>query len=139
MAQRKLSEIAKQMSRIDIAMLSTHTANDQIAGRPMSNNGDVEYDGDSYYFTWEKSRMVADIEKQPKVSLSFQGDKGFMVAVEGKAEVIRDRDAFEEHWNDSLDQWFKDGVDTKGVVMLKVHATRAHYWDGEQQGEVKLR
>ena len=138
MAQKKLSEIAKKMGSIDVAMLSTHTTGGQIAGRPMSNNGDVEYDGDSYYFTWEKSRMVSDIEKEPKVSLAFQGDKGFMVAVEGKAEVIRDKQAFEDHWNPSLDQWFEDGVDTKGVVMLKVSATRAHYWDGEEEGEVKL-
>ncbi|KQS90419.1 MULTISPECIES: pyridoxamine 5'-phosphate oxidase family protein [unclassified Rhizobium] len=138
MSQRSLSEVAKKMRDIDIAMLSTHTDGGAIAARPMSNNGDVEYDGDSYYFTWEKSRMVDDIRKNSKVGLSFQGKKAFSVAVEGEADVIKDKEAFKEHWTPDLDDWFKDGIDTKGVVMIKVSAVRAHYWDGEDEGEVKL-
>jgi general stress protein 26 len=83
--------------------------------------------------------MVADIENDPKVSLTFQGQKGFSIAVEGRAEVIRDKKAFEEHWTEDLDNWFTDGIDTKGVAMIKVHADRLHYWNGEEDGEVKLK
>lgn len=88
--------------------------------------------------------MVADIKRDPKAALSFQGSKGLLgsapllVAVEGKAELIRDRRAFEAHWNSDLDHWFENGIDTPGIVMIKVHATRIHYWDGEDEGEVKL-
>lgn len=32
------------MKGIDIAILSTHTENGEIANRPMSNNGDVAYE-----------------------------------------------------------------------------------------------
>jgi len=138
MSAKSLSDLSQKMREIDIAMLSTHTDGGAIAGRPMSNNGEVEYDGDSYYFTWEKSRMVADIKRDPKVSLAFQGKKAFLVAVEGKAELIRDKDEFEAHWTSGLDQWFEDGVETKGLVMIKVRATRIHYWDGEEDGEVKV-
>lgn len=138
MSQKSLSQIAKKMADIDIAMLSTHTSGGNIASRPMSNNGKVEYDGDSYYFTWEDSRMVADIDKDEKVSLAFQGAKGFAVAVEGKAKVIRDKKKFEAHWDASMDKWFKDGIDTKGVAMIEVHAERVTWWDGEEEGEVKL-
>ncbi len=104
-----LPEIAKKMRDIDFAMLLTHTENGQIAGRPMSNNRDVEYDGDSFYFTWDKSRVVNDIERDSQVALSFQantsllGKPGLMVAVEGTAELIRDQFAFEDHWNSDLD------------------------------------
>lgn len=138
MPQRSLSEVAQKMRDIDIAMLSTHTDGGAIAARPMSNNGEVEYGGDSYYFTWEKSRMVDDIRKNSKVGLSFQGKKAFCIAVEGEAAVITDKEAFKEHWTPDLDDWFNDGIDTKGVVMIKVSAVRAHYWDGEDEGEVKL-
>lgn len=133
-----LSEIAERMRDIDIAMLATHTEDGQIATRPMSNNADVEYDGDSYYFTWDGSRTVADIRKNPKVSLAFQGDKSFQVAVEGKAELITDKAQLEEHWTEELDEWFEDGADTPGVVMIKVAAQRIKYWDGLDSGEVKL-
>jgi general stress protein 26 len=37
-----LSDLAKWMRDIDFAMLSTRTEGGAIAGRPMSNNGDVE-------------------------------------------------------------------------------------------------
>lgn len=138
MTTKPLAELAKKMRNIDITMLSTHTDGGEIAGRPMSNNGDVDYDGDSYYFTWDRSRMVQDIERDPRVSLAFQGKQAFFVAVEGRAEVIRDRGQFAEHWTPDLDRWFKDGVDTEGLAMLKVHAQRIHYWDGEDNGEIRV-
>ena len=136
MADRTLSDLADKIAKIDICMLSTHTEGGAIAGRPMSNNGEVEYDGDSFYFTWDQSRMVADIKADPNVALAFQGDKGFMVAVEGQAELITDKAQFEAHWTDGLDEWFTDGVDTDGLILIKVRAQRAHYWDGEDDGEV---
>lgn len=138
MSDKTLSDLAEKMSEIDITMLMTRTDGGAIAGRPMSNNGDVEYDGDSYYFTMQDARMVGDIETDPAVSLAFQGDDMFMVAVQGKAEIIRDKAAFEDHWNPDLDEWFADGADTDGLVMIKVSATRVHYWDGEENGEVKV-
>lgn len=138
MPAKSLSDLSDKMREIDIAMLMTRTDGGAIAGRPMSNNGDVEYDGDSYYFTMSDARMVADIEADPTVSLAFQGEDMFMVAVQGKGEIVRDEAAFEEHWNPDLDDWFEDGVDTEGLVMIKVSAKRVHYWDGEENGEVKL-
>ncbi|MFN3765873.1 MAG: pyridoxamine 5'-phosphate oxidase family protein [Aliihoeflea sp.] len=138
MPAKSLSDLSDKMREIDIAMLMTRTDGGAIAGRPMSNNGDVEYDGDSYYFTMSDARMVADIEADPTVSLAFQGEDMFMVAVQGMAEIVRDKAAFEDHWNPDLDDWFEDGADTEGLVMIKVSAGRVHYWDGEENGEVKL-
>jgi len=99
MSAKTLPDLSRQMRKIDITMLATHTEDGEIAARPMSNNGDVEYDGNSYYFTWAKSRMVSDIKRDPKVLLSFTGKKGLFVAVQGEAKVIRDRKKFAEHWN----------------------------------------
>jgi len=135
---KSLSDIAEKMRDIDITMLSTHTDGGAIAARPMSNNRDVEYDGDSFYFTCGDTRLVQDIERDPKVGLSFQGKKGFAVSVEGRAELIREKASFQDHWQDNLDDWFEDGVDTEGLVMIKVHADRVHYWDGEDNGEVRV-
>ncbi|MGA1802554.1 pyridoxamine 5'-phosphate oxidase family protein [Rhizobium sp. HT1-10] len=138
MSNKSLKDLAEKMRDIDIAMLLTHAEGGTIAGRPMSNNGEVDYDGDSYYFTWEQAKMVSDIEADPKVSLAFQGEKTFAVAVEGVAKLVRDKAQFAEHWTPDLDKWFDDGIDTEGVVMIHVHASRVHYWDGEDQGEVSM-
>ena len=139
MATKTLPDLSEHMRAIDIAMLFTHSEGGTMAGRPMSNNGEVDYDGNSYYFTYEKFRSVSEIQQNPKVSLSFSGgDKSFYVAVEGDATLIRDKAAFKEHWTKDLDRWFKDGVDTEGMVLIKVTASRVHYWQGEEDGEVKL-
>ena len=144
MVEFTLPQLAKKMKDIDFAMLSTHAEGGQIGARPMSNNRDVDYDGDSYYFTTDDTVMVSDIEREPKVGLSFQGSAGilkqrpFFVAIEGRADLIRDKAEFEAHWNSDIDRWFAEGVDTPGLVMIKVRAERAHYWDGEDEGEVKL-
>ncbi|AIZ46160.1 pyridoxamine 5'-phosphate oxidase [Deinococcus radiopugnans] len=138
MAEKKLADLSDQMRKIDIAMLSTHSKGGNIAGRPMSNNGEVEYDGTSYYFTYEDAHTVGEIEADPKVALAFMGEKGFAVAVEGQAKLSRDKAEMKEHWSPDLDKWFKDGIDTPDIVMIQVDATRVHYWDGEDEGEIKL-
>ena len=139
---KTLSDLAEKMKDIDFAMLATHTKSGAIGARPMSNNGEVDDRGDSYFFATDDTLMVSDIAADPKVSLSYQGKAGmlgmrpFFVAVEGMAELVRDKDRFEAHWSKDLDRWFKQGVDTPGLVMIKVHADRVHYWDGEEEGEV---
>ena len=143
MSKKTLAEIAKEMAGIDIAIMSTHTDNGEIANRPMSNNGDVAYDGTSYYFTYQQARAVSDIERNPKVALGFSSEaglfsKGIYVAVEGTAELIRDRAAFRQHWTSDLDKWFDEGIDTPGIVLIKVQAKRVTYWKGRDEGEVQL-
>lgn len=121
---KTLADIAQDMAGIDIAILSTRTENGDIANRPMSNNGDVAYDGTSYYFSYEQARAITDIQRDPKVALGFSSEaglfsKGIYVAVEGTAELIRDKAAFQQHWTGDLDKWFDKGVDTPSIVLIK--------------------
>jgi general stress protein 26 len=144
MTDKTLADIAEKLKDIDFTMLSTRAPNGAIGARPMSNNRDVDYDGDSYYFTDGSTQMVADIERDPKVGLSFQGKSGvlgmrpFFVAIEATADLIRDKAQFAAHWTSDLDRWFPQGVDTPGIVLIHARAERVHYWDGQDEGEVKL-
>ncbi|MCG7364309.1 pyridoxamine 5'-phosphate oxidase family protein [Roseomonas sp. ACRSG] len=138
MPKLSLSDLSQKMREIDIAMLSTHAEDGSIASRPMSNNGQVEYKGDSYYFAMEDTHTVGEIRRNPKVSLTFQGSQAFSVAVEGQAEIIQDKARFREHWTPDIDKWFPQGIDTPGLAMIKVHATRIHYWNGNEGGEITV-
>ena len=144
MGDLSLADISKAMQDIDFAMLMTHTEGGEIAGRPMSNNTQVEYDGDSFYFSYEDTRTVDDIKRDARVALAFQGTKGLlgkpgmMISVEGRAELIHDKAVMQQHWTKDIDRWFEKGVDTPGIVLIKVHANRVHYWDGEDEGEVRV-
>ena len=139
---KTLADLSEKMRDIDFAMLSTRTEGGAIAARPMSNNRQVDYDGDSWFFSLDDTRTVQDIGRDPQVGLSYLGKSGllgmrpFFVAIEGRAELIRDKAAFAEHWTTDLDRWFEQGTDTPGLVLIKVVAERLHYWDGEDEGEL---
>jgi len=144
MAEMALDEISEKMRDIDFAVLSTRAEDGAIAGRPMSNNREVEFDGDSYFFTCDDTRTIADIRRDPNVGLAYQaksgmlGMKPFFMTLEGRASLIKDKEEFARRWTKDLEAWFKDGIDTPGLTLIKVEAERLHYWDGYDEGEVKL-
>jgi general stress protein 26 len=143
-ASRSLSDISEAMRDIDFCMLSTRTQAGGIAARPMSNNREVDYDGDSYFFACDSAHSIGEIDADPNVGLTYHGKDhllgrpGIFISIEGKAELIREKGQFEEHWTKGLERWFKEGTDTPGLVLIKVHASKLHYWDGEDEGEVSL-
>ena len=144
MANYTMSELSKKMRDIDFAMLFTKSEGGEVAGRPMSNNGEVEYQGDSFFFAYDSTRSAQDIGRDPKVGLSYQGTGSLLgkppifIAIEGDASLIRDRQAFASRWSEDLDRWFPEGTDTQGLVMIKISATRIHYWDGADEGELAM-
>jgi general stress protein 26 len=139
-----LADIAKTMKDIDFTMLSTRTSGGEIAARPMSNNRDVDYDGDSWFFALGDNHAVGEIQADPNVGLTLQGHKGLLgkppmfIAIEGKAELIHDLSQFQAHWNQDIERWAPQGAETPGLVLIKVHASRIHYWAGEDEGEVRV-
>lgn len=144
MSTMTTQELSRAMAKIDFAMFTTRAENGELASRPMSNNGEVEWSGDSFYFSWDSARTIADIGRDPKVALAFQGGghlfgkPPIFIAIEGHATLIHDKGRFEQHWHKELDRWFPDGVDTRGLILIQVHANRAHFWDGEASGEVAV-
>ncbi|HEX8641416.1 MAG TPA: pyridoxamine 5'-phosphate oxidase family protein [Allosphingosinicella sp.] len=144
MPDKSLADVAEKMREIDFCILSTRTASGDIAGRPMSNNREVDYDGDSYFFTCDETGTVADIAGDPNVGLSYQAKAGllgmrpFFVTVAGRAELVRDKGRFAERWTKDLDRWFEQGIDTPGLTMIRVRAERLHYWDGYDEGEIRV-
>lgn len=144
MSDLTLHDLSKKMAKLDFAMMATRSTDGTLTARPMSNNGDVDYTGDSYFFADDASRKVAELRADPHVTLTYTGAVGMLggpplfVTIEGGAELIRDKAAFAEHWTKDLDRYFPQGIDTPGVVMLKVTATAIRYWDGGDEGSIAL-
>jgi general stress protein 26 len=97
MSDYTLEDLSQKMREIDFAMLFTRSEGGELAGRPMSNNGEVDYEGDSYFFTYDSSRTAQDIAKDSKVGLSYQGSGSLLgkppifIAIEGDASLIATR------------------------------------------------
>jgi general stress protein 26 len=144
MTTMTMEELSTKLGKIDFCMLNSNGGSGIISSRPMSNNGDVEYDGDSWFFSYEATRKVSEIERDRRVSLTFTappsilGKPGIFIAVDGESILIRDKSEFEKHWLKELDRWFPEGIDTPGILLIKVSARAIEYWDGDENGRITL-
>jgi general stress protein 26 len=130
-----LATVAAQIRRLDICMLTTRAEDGALHGRPMSNNGEVEYDGDSWFFARADSRKIAEIEADARVELAFIAtEQATWINVEGEATIVRD-DATRKRalWQQDLERWFENGPDDPEVVLIKVSARHIDAWtrDGD--------
>ncbi|MEB2848494.1 pyridoxamine 5'-phosphate oxidase [Rhizobiales bacterium RZME27] len=144
MTTMTMEELSKKLAKIDFCMFNTTGGSGRINSRPMSNNGDVEYDGDSWFFSYEDTRKVSEIGRNSGLALTFTappsilGKPGIFIAIDGQATLIRDKAQFEQHWVRDLDRWFPEGIDTPGILLIKVSAQAIDYWDGEDNGRIEL-
>jgi len=138
--QDDLGSVAQLLKKLDICMLTTRAADGALHGRPMSNNGDVEYDGDSWFFAFRDSRKVREIDADPRAELAFiDTPNGTWVNVEGTASVIRDDpERKRKLWQDDLKRWFADGPDDPNVVLIKLSARHIDAWSGEDEYSLDL-
>jgi len=124
---QKLREMVKD---IDFCMLTTVDENGDLHSRPMSVNGDIDPDGDLWFFTNASSHKVSEISKTPKVNVSFADpDNQQYVSISGKAQLVRDRDKIEELWKPEFKMWFPEGKDDPQIALLRVNLEKAEYWD----------
>jgi general stress protein 26 len=136
-----LESVARLLAKLDICILTTRASSGELHGRPMSNNGEVEYDGDSWFFAFGDSRKVTEIEGDPHVQLAFiDTPNGTWINVEGEAEIVRDDvDRKRQLWLEDLERWFPEGPEDPNVVLIKVRARHIDAWAGEQDYSFDVR
>lgn len=135
-----IKKVARMMRDLDFCMMTTHGGRGGMRARPMSNNGEVEFDGDVWFFSDARARKVRDIEASPAVHLSYADVKRWLfISMTGRAEIVTDVEKKTELWLDELERWFKDGPESKSVVLIKVTPTLVSYWSKTGEGEISLR
>ena len=96
----------------------------------MSSNGDIDANGDIWFFTNASSHKVSEIEKLPKVNVSFADtDNQRYISVSGTAQLVRDQAMIEELWRPEFKMWFPEGRDDPQVALLRIRLEKAEYWD----------
>ena len=123
----KLRELVKD---IDFCMMTTVDERGDLHSRPMSSNGDIDADGDIWFFTNASSHKVSEIEKLPKVNVSFADpDNQRYISVSGTAQLVRDQAKIDELWRPQFKIWFPEGKDDPEVALLRIRLEKAEYWD----------
>lgn len=133
-ARQKVTDLLKKAR---IGMLTTMTADGKHQSRPMGLQ-EAEFDGDLWFFAYDSSNKIKDIAVNPNVNVAISESGNTWISLTGTAEHVNDRAKAEELWNPLLKAWFKDGLDTEGLTLIKVHADSAEYWDSPNSGVVQL-
>ena len=120
-------KVAKLLKGKRIGMLTTTDLDGTFFSRPMALQ-EVEFDGDLWFFTDRDSTAVAQIHHRPAVNVTVS-DSAEWVSLNGTASVVDDVEKKRELWNTVVEAWFPDGPDADHVVLLKVDAESAEYWD----------
>ncbi len=124
---QKLREMVKD---IDFCMLTTVDETGDLHSRPMSSNGDIDPNGDLWFFTAASSHKVSEIENLPKVNVSFADPENqHYVSITGTAQLVRDPNKIEELWRPEFKMWFPEGKDDPEVALLRISLEKAEYWD----------
>ncbi|HEX8030381.1 MAG TPA: pyridoxamine 5'-phosphate oxidase family protein [Vicinamibacterales bacterium] len=143
-ARRKSSaairKVAHLMRKLDLCMMTTRGSRGGMRARPMSNNGEVEFDGDVWFFSEARARKVRDIEAEPTVHLSYIDLKRWLfISMTGRAVIVKDVEKKNALWLDELERWFKKGPESESIVLIKVTPTLVAYWSKTGEGEISLR
>src|SRR4029453_11023167 len=121
---RKVAELLKGER---FGFLTTITMDGRLTSRPMTLQ-EVEFDGDLWFFAERDSNPVHHIAASPEVNVGV-GSGGSWVSLTGDAVVVEDSAKKRGLWNPAVEAWFPDGPDDDGVVLIKVQAGSAEYWD----------
>ena len=120
------------------AMLTTRERSDVLRSRPMTTV-QQGFDGTLWFFAATESDAVRAIERYAQVSLSYgNSNESDFVCVAGPATIVEDVQCKQALWNPSVQAWFPQGPEADSVVLIKVRADHAEYWDSSHSKLVQL-
>ena len=133
-------QIAALINKIDICLFTTRGDRGELHSRPMSNNGQVEWDGQSWFFAPKDGRLVAELQSDPAAVAAYRAEEGFtFVSVSGRATIETDVELKKQYWLDELERWFPNGPEDANVALIRLDAEAAQWWTAEGDGNADLR
>jgi general stress protein 26 len=119
--------VAELMKGERFGFLTTTTPEGKLTSRPMALQ-EVEFDGDLWFFAERSAPWLPHVAASPQVNVGI-GSGGSWVSLTGYATVVEDAAKKRELWNQGAAAWLPQGPDDPSVVLVKVEADSAEYWD----------
>ncbi|HZG84353.1 pyridoxamine 5'-phosphate oxidase family protein [Paenibacillus sp.] len=123
--QEALEIIWKLIRGIDTAMLTT-VSEEGLTSRPMKTQ-DVEFDGDLWFLTKKDTDKFHELLHHRQVNVTYAGKS--YVAIRGEAELVNSPEKVKSIWNPAYEQFLNTTYDDPNLVLIKVKAETAEYWD----------
>lgn len=135
-----IPQIAALLNKIDICLFATRGDGGELHARLMSNNSQVEWDGDSWFFAPSDGRLVAELESDPTAVTAYRAAEGYtFVSVSGSAEIETDPELKKTFWLEELERWFPNGPEDPNVSLIRLTAEHAEWWGEQGDGSADLR
>ena len=135
--EESIKKLGGLIESIDFGMLTTMDGG-MLRSRPMSTQK-VEFDGELWFFTSDRTHKVEEIERDNRVCVAYsKPEDNVYVSVSGTAELVKDKEKIEELWNPILKAWFPEGLDDPTLALLKVTVEEAEYWDSPSSTVVQI-
>lgn len=126
MSERKLRELIEGIS---VAMMTTTDSEGMLRSRPLVTL-EVEADDELWFFSSVESSKIAEIERDNRVNLTYADPDGQdYVSISGRAQVMSDRSRIRRLWRPAHKAWFPKGADDPDLVLIRVEALKAEYWE----------
>lgn len=120
-------EILKDIiKKADVAMLVTISSDNKIVSRPMQLQ-DEEFDGNLWFITRSDTDKYEEIKTNDNVNVVI-AEKSY-VSISGTAEIVDDLEKKKQFWNKSYDVLFDMDYKDPRVILIKVKADTAEYWE----------
>jgi general stress protein 26 len=123
----ELKKLADLLEKFRFAMLTTRSHGGELHAHPLTVQ-ETEFDGDLWFVISRHASAVEDIGHDAAVGVSFSSSDAWL-SISGTASVVDDTAKLRELWGAGLEAWFPNGPDDPEVVLLKVDAQGAEYWD----------
>lgn len=133
--QKIIGEIIED---IGVCMLTSINQIGGLHSRPMYVQ-EIDEDGSLWFFTSSESNLMEEINKIPVVNVTFSAfGKDKFLSATALAYEAYDQKKMQELWTPSLEVWFKDGIETKDITLLRLDLQDVEYWDSPSASMVKV-
>ena len=135
-----IAKIAGMLKKIDLCQFATRGEGGQLHSRPMSNNSQVDFDGDSWFFAPSDGRLIAELKADPSAVTAYRDGQNYtFISVSGRVSIETDPELKKRHWLDELKQWFPNGPEDSNVSLIRLEAEHADWWGEQGDGSADLR
>jgi general stress protein 26 len=134
----QVAELAAKLKPVRVAMFTTVDQHGHLTSQPMTSQ-DMDPEGGLWFYTSTHTDLWENIAARPNVNVSYaQPEESLYVSVSGTAERVVERAKIEELWNPMVAAWFPNGVDDPHLVLVRVAARTAEYWDSNASKMVQM-
>ena len=121
--------IGDLISQVPVAMLTTTSARGWLRSRPMVAQR-TPFDGVLWFLTSRGAAKASDVRDRRQVNVSYASpERECYVSISGVATLTEDKTRLLSLWHAAYEPWFPKGVDDQELVLIRVEAQEAEYWD----------